>query len=315
MPRSSEVRQPLPALRVRVAGAAWCLEARDVLAVSRADRLESDPDPHGRLGWIPYGGERLPVYSLAERLGAAGAGAPAGDVIVALSGASGRFAVAVDAAERMSVLPAVSRLPLPAAGGPSAFSGAVCLDNEVLLCLSADGLNPSAPPPAADRSAHRPAPAVQAAVSARARGSALLFSLPDLDVMFALSYSQLLELSVPARLWPVSGWPAHVRGLVEWRGRPIPMVDLAICLGRPATPSAAVRRFLIVRPARSFEPLALATGAEVHSRPMPLPHLPWAGPAPFPMSCVRGLFEMGGYPLVVPDLDEISAAAFIPSTQ
>jgi len=250
------------------------------------------------------------VYSLAERLGTGStAGTAAFSAIVALDSVWGKFAVAVEGAERLEGLAASGRLALPAAGGASRFNGVVSLGDELLLSLSADGLHPAAQLAAQPEAASpaQSATAGELVVDGRARRRALLFALPNLDVEFALSYSQVLELGMPTRLWPVPGWPERIRGLVEWRGRPLPLVDLAACLGRPATPRDSVRRLLIARPARDAKPLALGIGFEVQSRSMPLTHQPWNGPSPFPLDYVRGLFEMDGRPLVVPDLDRIAA--------
>jgi chemotaxis signal transduction protein len=292
-------------VRVRAGGPAYWLEAGALLGVYRFEEMEVGCEGGDVLGWVRCGGERVGVRALTERLGGV-AGAVCGGAVVALWSGQGAFAVAVDSVERMA---GVGARRLPAVVAQARFRGVVTVEGELVPWLSADGLHPAAEAVQAE-SATGPETAradsgAVGEVRDAPRGGVLLFSLPRMDVMFALSVAQVLEVSSPARMWPVAGVREWVRGLVEWRGRAVPVVDLASCLGRGATPPEDVKRLLIARPARSVEPVALGIGAEIHGRPLPLPHQAWTGAVPFAMEYVRGLFEVGGYPLVVPDLDRM----------
>jgi len=280
---------PQVALRVGAGGASYRIDAGAVVGVLRRDGPESG---------------RMPVCSLAERLGAADAGS-AGGLILTLESRWGRFGLAVDSAEKPPGLGAVRSVRLPR-GLPAWFTGVVPFAGEMLMCLSADALHPEA-----SRGESLPdgfaevVPVAPFTSREPARRPVLLFSLPGLDVTFVLSAAQIVELGAPGRVWSVPGAPAWFRGVTEWRARPLPVVDLAGCLQQPPTPASSVRRFLIARSARSAETVALPIGADISSRALPLPYGRWTREAPFSMEHVRGLFEGDGRPVVAPDLDAI----------
>ncbi|MDP1825605.1 MAG: chemotaxis protein CheW [Archangium sp.] len=57
--------------------------------------------------------------------------------------------------------------------------------------------------------------------------------------LFALSASHLKELVVAEQITPVARTPPHIRGVVNLRGRVIPVVDLRKRLGMPGAPEEA----------------------------------------------------------------------------
>ncbi len=62
----------------------------------------------------------------------------------------------------------------------------------------------------------------------------------------ALPIDVVREILVPGPITPAPGAPHVVLGLVQVRGRAIPVVDLARCLGLPGSSSAADRRLIVV---------------------------------------------------------------------
>ncbi len=62
----------------------------------------------------------------------------------------------------------------------------------------------------------------------------------------ALPIDVVLEILVPGPITPAPGAPHAVLGLAQVRGRAIPVVDLARCLGLPGSSSAAERRLVVV---------------------------------------------------------------------
>ena len=62
--------ETIRALKCFAGGQAYCLDIDQVLAIERSSRMRPNPAPAGPNGWIVRWGKRIPVYGLAERLGA-----------------------------------------------------------------------------------------------------------------------------------------------------------------------------------------------------------------------------------------------------
>jgi chemotaxis signal transduction protein len=85
------------------------------------------------------------------------------------------------------------------------------------------------------------------------QGQIMVFSVADprpgeQPLSFGLSISQINEILYPLPLLPVPGAPPFVLGLVNWRDRPVPAIDLGARLGLApeASPSASGRNRLII---------------------------------------------------------------------
>jgi purine-binding chemotaxis protein CheW len=64
---------------------------------------------------------------------------------------------------------------------------------------------------------------------------------------YAIPAAQVLHLESFESATPVPGTPAYVAGLVQVRGRLIPVVDLRARFGLPAIPHAIDRRIIVVQ--------------------------------------------------------------------
>ena len=82
----------------------------------------------------------------------------------------------------------------------------------------------------------------EALAGASAGAQYLVFSVSSGDLAVALSY--VLEIVPYERVSDVPGSPAYVRGVVHLRGRVLPVVDLAVKLGR--TPRPVTKRTCIL---------------------------------------------------------------------
>jgi chemotaxis signal transduction protein len=134
------------------------------------------------------------------------------------------------------------------------FSGLVRVDGSMMLCLQPGFLFPGTESASADDFTAatrqkgrpvvtRPCPAeVKPGNGSDSRSNQaghrriLLFSLPggqdpEADPKFAMSISQIPEILEPQPLIPLPGAPPYVRGLIDWRQRPVMLVDLGERLG------------------------------------------------------------------------------------
>lgn len=317
-------------LRCDLGAESYCLEGRRVVAIQRFDRLESDPGEGGRLGWLA-GSERLPVYSLAARLGLETEPAPGPVVVVGGGGAPWGLMV-----ERVARLPvaAGSRLDLPdlvraATGGR--FAGAVPLGERLALILAPERLRPeedggedgdgadaaeaSPPDPAAAQSeAVGSGPDADPSSPNGRRGAVVLFSTRPGGgqgaTLFALSLGQVEEVLREAPVTPVpaaSGAEAGLGllGVTPWRDRVVAVIDLGLRLGLGPSTAEPGGRLLVARGVRHPGWLALPVRADLHVEPLPLPSRAWVGGPRLSPLAALGVFELAAGTVVVPDVDRI----------
>ena len=172
-------------------------------------------------------------------------------------------------------------------------------------------------------------PTVGAGGQRRSYGQIVVFSiaeshLAEQTLSFGLSISQVPEILNPLPMIPVPAAPAFVLGLVNWRGRPVPVIDLARRLGLApeAAPSANGRTHLIIARDKSYV-LPVPNPAEGDSskgesnqgvlvgfpvRPairvlrLPIAHRPCRRTLPLDQTLTRGIAELENETLVVPDI-------------
>ncbi len=162
-----------------------------------------------------------------------------------------------------------------------------------------------------------PAPA-SAQPSTRRLGAVALFS-SDPDgrpgaTLFGLSLAQVEEVLRAVPVTPVPGAADDLLGLVVWRGRAVPVVDLGRRFdprrpgaGGPSgrSDAAVPGRLLVARAVRRPEWIAFPVRADLRVEPLPLPSRAWAdGPRISPLAAL-GVFELAAGTVVVPDVDRI----------
>jgi chemotaxis signal transduction protein len=305
-------------LKLDAGGQAYCLDVEQVLAIERGARLMPNPDSVGPLGWIAGRDERIPVYSLAERLGGAPRSYSGGSVLIVNS--PGRsWGLAVDRVSRFQGVPAPPS-PVPPAmtdTRAAAVRGVIVDDNSLILYLSAAALHPDTAP-APPLPVEPPAPAVRRldAATRIGPGRLLLVSppnrvppglLPTLRsrLLFGISYSQVAEIVSGIEPSPVPWAPPHVLGLIAWRNRPVTVVDVGALLGLEPVERQAAARLLIVHSPRWRTPIAIPAGRDIQSRPLPLSNRPCR--LGLNLGHARGMFEIAADEfVVVPDADAIA---------
>jgi chemotaxis signal transduction protein len=172
-------------------------------------------------------------------------------------------------------------------------------------------------------------PTVGAGGQRRSHGQIVVFSIAESHpaeqtLSFGLSISQVPEILQSLPMIPVPAAPAFVLGLVNWRGRPVPVIDLARRLGLApeAAPSANGRTHLIIARDKS-DVLPVPNPAEGDSskeqsnqgalvgfpvRPairvlrLPIAHRPCRRTLPLDQTLTRGIAELENETLVVPDI-------------
>ncbi len=306
--------ETIRALKCYAGGQAYCLDIDQVLAIERGSGMQPNPAPQGPSGWIERWGRRIPVYGLAERLGC-GALRSDATAIVLLDRAR-PWGMAVERVARFEGPP--SRLqPVPTAWNDAAsafLSGVVIEQGTLIPCLSPRHLHPAAPrlpftqlePPAARLPVDRPSPR-------KSPGRLLLFSLRNGspssgqgDVLFGLSYTQVLEIVSGIEHIEMPAAPRHVLGLIAWRKRPVAVVDAGALFGLDPLTLRSGGRLLIARSSRWQTPVAIPMGGEFATRLLPLESRPCRRTPALDLTHARGVFEIDeDRVLIVPDVDAL----------
>lgn len=183
------------------------------------------------------------------------------------------------------------------------ITGLAVLDNACLPIVSLEYFQPERAPTFGVRAIDRSTPVAPAAAGPR---RFFVFNVPGaIGFQFALSMSQVLEVTRALPMAPLNFGYSHYVGVAVWRGETIPVVDLAF-----AAKVGAIRsdtpwgRSIIVRN-QANKIFAIAARGQVRQ-----PSAAAQVHAPDSVSVrsmrgVRGVFRFEGSPLLVPDLDAL----------
>lgn len=304
-------------LLLRLGGQSYCLPMAAVRTIERGDRLRRNPSGDRPLGWLRDTRDEVPVHSLASVLGRTSH--VASGTVVVLPGRHGYWGLMVDEVERALDLPAsrIQALPPVAQEGASRlFHGVAVLEGgELVLGLSLASLCPDNQPTLEASELDDAYWPVAAAAPGRTLTSAgdqsrrmLLFSASTREdeassVTYGLSIRQVVEIVPTPTLIPVPNSPPCFLGLLPWRGQAVPAVDLALALGIPSALYERSPRLLVARTGDSQALVAVPMSVGAGSVELPLPESLGPGRLPLRRVLARGVFDVKGDTLVIPDLD------------
>jgi len=245
------------------------------------------------------------------------------DVVRAATGE--RFAGAVRLGERLALLLAPERLLAEErAGGEPRREGATAGSPDAAEA-GAPGSGsapvrsepaPSGSPPAARAAGRDSRPSPTHPLAARAAAgpeppprAVMLFSAHPNGrhgaTLFGLSLAQVEEVLRPVPVTPLPGAGGGLLGVLLWRDRVVPVIDLAGASASDPAPAGPPGRLLVVRGVRGSGRVAFPVRADLRVEPLPLPSRAWAdGPRMSPLAAL-GVFELAAGTVVVPDVDRI----------
>jgi chemotaxis signal transduction protein len=318
----SETAEQLRLVYCRTGDENYCLDMGRIQSILRYERLQPNPEPKGPLGWLIRQGSRLPVFSMAERLGRPFAGGVAPTTIVVLAGQPDPCGLAVDRVSRpFNVTPdKVMSVPEPAQS--DVFQSVVLTPEGLVLRLLPDQLHVATRGRELIPAFHKK-PQVSPA-SARAPeaggGRVLLFTASGgatsgAAVAFGLSFSQVLEVCSGVPHIAVPRAPKHVLGMVQWRERPVAVIDIVGLAGLPPVSYERGDRILIVRSGAGAQVIGVPVKTAIRWETLPLPHRPCQRKLPLDLRYVRGVFDIGAEVLLIPDLNAIVAAFGAPGSR
>jgi chemotaxis signal transduction protein len=260
-------------------------------------------------GDAPGAGGGLAVVSLAERLGLQERDQGARPVVsVRSSGAAWGLlvdrvlgAVHVTADQRF----ALRALSPACSTGP--FRTVFVRGSEgMFLGLDLAELSPEPMPPDELDDASAPM-ALPVGRGAQSGGRIVLFTplgLPDMGrpVRVGLSVSQVLEVTEPLPILTIPTAPSFVCGLVCWRDRPVPVIDLAARFGFATDRFETGGRLLVARVGADAGLIGIPVRSSVQVRPLPLRHVASTYRLSVPDELLFGAVETEEASVVVPNL-------------
>ena len=237
------------------------------------------------------------------------------------------WALLADDVSRVIQIPADRLVPLPpVVVNPSAdyFKGVILLNGRLTLFLAPERLHPDSLPNANGpvREAKSPDPTSSPSTRSgttgaegarRTRGQVLVFHTTEPDraehtLAFGLSISQVPEILGSLPVTPVPGAAAFVLGLVNWRGRPVPVIDLDRCLGFGSSLADGRTRLVIARdtgrPGKSTW-IGFPARPAIQLLRLPVLHEPSSRSLSIDPTLIRGVVELEGETLIIPDLHTI----------
>lgn len=295
-------------VRCRVGEESFAVGLEQVRGFHRADRMrwESGGGCDARL---PTEVGDVPVYSLARQLGRSDVDQRAGSHVVLMKTEHGAWGLLADGVSRVVRLEegAVQSLPLLFRQWPRVPARSVLVgEQRPQLLLNPAMLHPEAkagPGPGSEEAAQEQE---QESASADVKGRILLFPLTQptggerpltggLGLAFVKEILELPPLTVVPRT------PPFVLGLANWRGGPLPVVDLAARLGLRPTPRDRHVRMLVVR-VGGVGSVGLAVTQGIRVLPLPLDHFACRRALPLDQAALHGAVELSDETLVIPNL-------------
>lgn len=126
-------------------------------------------------------------------------------------------------------------------------------------------------------------------------------------LMYGLSITQVPEILRSLPLTPVPAAPEYVLGLVNWRDRVVPVVDLDARMGLTSsgtTPTYDNSRLIIAR-GRNETLVSFPIQPSVRALRLPVPHRPVRQMPEIDKNFVRGMVELEDLTLVIPNIQDI----------
>ncbi len=143
-------------------------------------------------------------------------------------------------------------------------------------------------------------------------GQLLIFSTQppttgDRVLAYGLSITQVPEILRPLPVLPIPAAPDYVLGLVNWRDRVVPIVDLDARIGLSAgdtVPSNGSSRLVIAR-GMGESLVGFPIQPSVRAVRLPIPHRPAREALALDESLVRGIVELEDLTLVIPNIQDM----------
>ncbi len=123
---------------------------------------------------------------------------------------------------------------------------------------------------------------------------------------YALSAAQVVEVTFVPDIAPMPLAPPHVRGLCDWRGRPLLVVDLPARLMTDRRHTTHPERLIICRRGSSRDLFGVLAASDIQMVRLPIAHAATVRDFPLDRRCTRTVVDVGETTLVLPDLARLA---------
>ena len=123
---------------------------------------------------------------------------------------------------------------------------------------------------------------------------------------YALSAAQVVEVTFVPDIAPMPLAPPHVRGLCDWRGRPLLVVDLPARLMTDRRRTTHPERLIVCRRGSSRDLFGVLAASDIQMVRLPIAHAPTVRDFPLDRRCTRTVVDVGETTLVLPDLARLA---------
>ena len=240
------------------------------------------------------------------------------DRLLHLQTPGGRVSLGVEKVSQP--LDTAERIPLSSLAGARAsrhFEAMARIDGRWYLVLDVRPFTggagqADAPAPADDQPGEPPASRAPSRLARRAAlGHLVVFSAETTQaepnpLAYALSAAQVVEVTFVPELWSIPLAPPHVRGLCDWRGRPLVVVDLPARLMTDRRRTTSPARMIVCRRGSARDLFGVLAAADIQMVRLPIAHQPTAREFPLDPGCARTVVDVGDTTLVLPDLARLS---------
>lgn len=303
-------------IHCQAGGVAYALPMAQVRSIERTTRLEEEQGEAGTIGSLVTLSERIPVYSLAQRVGQMQTTDLRRQRIIVLHHPEKAWALLVDQVSQVVEVGADKRLPLPKSmqnGRSHFFTGVLQTPTGSALLLDVEQLHPDAKPPEPVAPERRPVAKTGEALAAPSGDKYIvIFSLPDVaansrangrPISFGLSIAQVAEILDPLEVLPLASDSPYVQGLVQWRNQPVPLLRFVEPVADVEDSSGnGLLRLLIVRSPETGALAALLANANIRTLELPVPHRPSERELPLHPLLISGCVELARETLVIPNI-------------
>ncbi len=314
----------LQLIRYGIGEETYCMDMASVRSVQRYDSLKPNSENEGPVGWLLINQETVPVFDIAARLEQSmGRDTNTGRIVV-LDAKPKPWAFMVDRVLGVIQVAVENLFPLPAAlqSASSHFlKGVIKLDDELILYISPEQLHPQKISTPEERTIEtrkqgsRQSKTVTSRynqVSLKERRILFFYTVDsepnERQLVFGLSITQVLEILEAPSVMPVPASPPYVLGLVNWRNRPVLVIDLNIRLGIGSPFFGGNSRLLIARTSSNSELVGFHIKPNVTVQSLPIPNQACSRDLPVDKALTRGLFELESETLVFPDIDKVASS-------
>jgi chemotaxis signal transduction protein len=126
---------------------------------------------------------------------------------------------------------------------------------------------------------------------------------------YALSAAQVVEVTFVPEVAPIPLAPAHVRGLCQWRNRPLIVVDLPARLMTDRRSTTHAERLIVCRRSSSRDLFGVLAASDIQMVRLPIAHAATTRSFPLDRQYTRTVVDVGETTLVLPDLARLGDAA------